>query len=468
MLPMLSGGGADDGGKPPSFFPSQLNLSAPASAALTVLGVSTTTAKPVTNLQQAALSIVNSFSKTGSLQSGFAYTAQEFNLMPASNNQLFPHRDASGNWIDPSRFGRIIRFSNFAVAGVKGTGKDTSARAAASWSFAPIDRKDWRFDHEALAAWQDTASPIVAKFFEYVAPANPGYGLRVAVDQVKRWKGVADYWATNLKGTDKTTFADLAKKLDEDASIIKPGTVAEVMDPAKGHSDAERAAWNEANTLVLPFDEAKMDGYASKPIGDILTKIEDTYNKWHWNDVKADISAAYTWFTPDASSSSLKGEGKYVFATLSGPLFEVSSPPAPKDATYWPKSKLYGGEFTLFAAAATNDLAYDSKTNVWTDGDSVEFGARVQGGSANGGMFAEYLQKTLRPSAGGHTTSQAFQLGYECKLGNGQWFQVAAGPSTGGLFSKVIFGLNFSFNTSPTRGLDENGNPAKTDSSEGG
>ena len=62
----------------PSFFPSKLILtfSTDIRAYKNVLGVDASKATSLTNLQQAALTLVNSFDQAGLLKNGFAYTAQ--------------------------------------------------------------------------------------------------------------------------------------------------------------------------------------------------------------------------------------------------------------------------------------------------------------------------------------------------------------------------------------------------------
>jgi hypothetical protein len=53
-----------------------------------------------------------------------------------------------------------------------------------------------------------------------------------------------------------------------------------------------------------------------------------------------------------------------------------------------------------------------------------------------------------------------FQLGYETKIGDKQWLQIAVGGG-GGAYSKTVLGVNLSFNLSPDRQINERGEVQK-------
>ena len=94
-----------------------------------------------------------------------------------------------------------------------------------------------------------------------------------------------------------------------------------------------------------------------------------------------------------------------------------------------------------------------------------------RGGSKDGGAFIEYLDGTDDVQGGKKVKRHLFQLGYETKIGDKQWLQIAVGGG-GGAYSKTVLGVNLSFNLSPDRQINERGEVQKlpsqvTDSTSG-
>jgi hypothetical protein len=430
-------------------FPDQLNLSAPSSAALDILGVAASKATTPTSLQKLVLGLVNSFDQNGLFKNGFAFNGCVYQIQ------------RSFNWSDLHKDSmlRSFAFTNLSLAGVRGTGDDKSGRAALSLSIPLVNKTDWRFDKKAEAEWQSAVGGLLANlYYPPLNDADPDIPRIPARGQVVDWLRGARVKVQFLTGDDaqKTNKAIqvLSAALERmPANLEASGHELEVERPQGDPAKAWHEAWTELFTLKqIPGQPdqyvgklANLDaGYVkseSKKIADALVK---QFDEEHWNDQKFDVALAYAWFTPDASSKGLVGEGAYAIASYAMPLRSASRS--------W-------GQITLYGKSATKDRTWDKNTKTWTLANTLSFGGRLRGGSSSGGMFVEYLQTKRDPLAGSRKTDQILQGGYEHKLGDGQWLQVSLGKGSGA-YSTTLFGLNWTISLGGTRYLDEHGAPS--------
>jgi len=420
--------------------PSQLNLDAPSAAALDVLGVSPSKAKSLTNLQDAVLGIVNSFDENGHLKQGFAYNDHVYRLGKF---------DAEKMLNNPME--RVVRMTNLSLAATLGSGDDKSSRAAFAVSIPIVDNTDWRFNANARKDWD---AKMLAEFdrqtLSRFSPAAPVYGQVVRLS--KRLSAYvtelaelpqAKLDAAKLKADDiknlKAAAEKFALQIPSDAAhptylSAQPNALkADLAGPALDTFKELEKLYGLVLDKRDQFDVARLNKDAAG-----FDKLIDTYNGTHWNARKIDLSYAYAFFSPSAQDNAIKGEGSYVWLTWAEPLGS--------------------GQLTAFGRYASRDRSWDKDAKTWSLVNNRQFGARYRFGTQNGGMFVEYLQKVDEPAGKARSIGQVFQGGYEAKLSNGNWLQIAFGQGSGG-FSRTIIGMKFSFGISADRKLDANGKP---------
>lgn len=402
---------------PTSYFPTQLDMSVPASAALDVLGVSASKAKSASSLEDLSLGIINSFDGSGHLKNGFGFNMPVYQLRPISANRIFQDEGQ-----------RRLSMSNVAIAAVRGTGEDKSARVAASFSIPFIDRTDWRYDPVTRKQWEDQATKWLTEVdIPDIARAQEG------AIYVKEW--LAALGKAELGNKDKH-FDDVTKAKGAlsafGGSVPEGKTVQELRD---SHNDS----WAKIEASMKPVLDSRSeiennlyDRFMEKE----WKKVTDSYEDSHWNDTKFDVSVAYAAFAADADQNGLKGEGSYIAASLA--------------------TKLGRGQLTLVGRWASKDRSWDKDAKTWKLGDSGEYGVRYRGGSKDSGIFIEFLESSKKPDGGSRALSRIIQGGYERKLRDGQWLQISLGGGSGAL-SKTVFGLNLAFNLGNTRLMDEQG-----------
>jgi len=415
-------------GDPPTteknpFFPSQLNFAVPASAALNVLGVDPSKAQLPTGLQSLTFGLINSFDESGHLKNGFAFNFPYLSLGKQNVADVYQNQGK-----------RRLYFTNFSAAAIKGSEADPTARAAFSLSIPLVNETDWR----ANPAFQ---KEVDAKFgqidhdYEFgVAEAN-GNPAKTA----QGWNQTATRLDTLLTGLTRVnigkyleTYAANKEYLDK----LKDKTIKQLLDTRDSHWQAVEKAKNAINL----DDDPTLGPKKNALYNDARKKLGEKYDKLSWNQTKVDFSAAYSLFAPDAEKDGLKGEGTYLTLGAAIPFGD--------------------GQLSAIGRYANKDRSWDKDTKAWKIANSSEFAVRFRGGSKDGGAFIEYLDGTDDVQDGKKVKRHLFQLGYETKIGDKQWLQIAVGGG-GGAYSKTVLGVNLSFNLSPDRQINERGEVQK-------
>jgi hypothetical protein len=527
------------------FYPSQLNFSVPASAALDILGVDPSKASSFTSLHDLTAGLINSFDESGKLKNGFAFQ------FPVIRTGMFPVSNLFN-----SENERRLYFTNIALAAVKGEGDDPSARAAISVSIPFVDKTDWRYHKEArdeldaarqsigetfkvreatsnltvrtqvnqwhefaakalpkvsgellddvnefLAAYEAHSEQILAlpsglvvgrhvagvpEIPGIVTPGDPVYILKPTADTgvemvvpivtdathpskslpvprriTATTGGVAsdiDEGQVTIMGTDPSgaQISEVLPKFTAGSAGTVTGdllfkTVTSVTIPKQAGrrattaigfaDDVAKPDWDALDTASRKMVGSKdkiEEAFATELYDAAVKKISDKYNAIYWNETKVDISAAYSLFSADANKDAIKGEGTHLAVSFATGLGG-------------------NGQITFVGRYASKSRSWDKDASVWQLSNTREFGIRYKGGSKDGGAFIEYLDSHADIVGGAHTSGRIFQVGYEHKLGENQWLQIAVGQGSGG-FSKNVFGVKLSFNLSPDRQINEQGN----------
>lgn len=394
------------------FFPSQLDLSAPAGPALSVLGVDASKATTPANLQDLAANVVNSFDESGKLKQGFQITASFGALRLAG-------KYAKGGTAFYKDFDQRIKWApNLSLAAVKGSSEeDKSARLAIGLSIPIFDDSDWRGDKKAM---QDFAKLVETTYgMTPTPPAAPG-----------SWDGVSDSEASTLR-LKWMEFANWLRGLSipsDEQRLVREEAVAAVNKAASAPRDKALydAAFDASNTLIETL-ETTDSATISKNFGEGLKKLSAENDKKFWNKRKLVVSFAHSLFAADGSKDTPKGDGTFAWLSYAQPFTEK-------------------GQLTLFARYGNKDRSFDGDAKTWIVGNSTQLGARLKGGNAKSGLFVEYLSKELQRGGGADIKQAIWQGGYETNIGNGQWLQIALGRGSGKGISRNLLGINFTFN----------------------
>ncbi len=418
----------------PQFYPSQLNLSAPSVAALDILGISASKASPATNLLDISASLVNSFDSGGLLKNGFAINGLIGQIKP------FSASNSATMFSDPGE--RILRFTNLSMAAVKGAGNgDTSGRMAFSVSIPLIDQTDWRFVEKSRNAWADLAENFLNNFPELSDLPSNSYPVNIA----KAESANVQVWINKLNDP-KVTFSPGKRAgwiATFNAAAKELGAVNTLpnVENIDLFNDDQRAVWDRIlSTYQKAIKDARLDQEIKDAVLDLdaftaqFNKYVKEFNDSHWNAMKLDLSFAYALFANDASKDALKGEGTYITAAYAMPFGE-------------------NGQLTLYGKVASKDRVWDKDTTTWNLSNTQSVGGRFKFGDTDSGLFIEYLSTRKSVGGGATSTDQIFQGGFETKIGEGQWLQIAIGGGDG-MYSKTLLGLNFAFNLSPTRQIE--------------
>ena len=411
-------------------------MSAPGSAAISILGVAASDVKQNVNLQDLTSGLINSFDKNGHLKQGFGFSTSFKNL--GFNT---PDRDENFHNYFNSVSKRLSWGSNLSIAAIRGsTNDDPSGRIAAALSFPLIDNTDWRANDATVRAYSDevvrnlTSVPTLdrLKLPANIVPKDPSLrekALRRSFEfsnlLTRTWsQATPEDIAKSKAGQDAIEYAIKALKAFLDADPALPGTIelyklAVVADNKVLNSSEDGGIWDDIRSMQVKT---------------VLTKATDKFFKdvegKFWNHTKLDVSVATSWFAADATKDNFSSDGFYAWAAYSNPLN--------KNAKY-----------TLYGRYATKDRSFDTDAKTWDIGNSTAFGAALH---LRDGGFLEYMSSSLKNGAG-TKKDVIWQGGFELKVNEDQWLQISLGKGSSGGQTRNILGINWSFNLSPTKQL---------------
>jgi hypothetical protein len=398
------------------FFPENLKLSAPTSAATSVLGIDPSKVEAPTDLSTAALSIVNSFDTGGRLKTGFAFSNTLGALGLAGSLSWSDYND--------SREIRIRYNTRLSVAAVKGVSEDDpSSRVSFGIAVPLVNETDWRtFDAKKVRDTKiERALGALDAVLTSAATTRSSFS---PLDLTDLETGQRNLAVTELVKLRSRTEGEMTQRVDKLLSELNASDSANMTTVQLAEYDAIRDAYDRNKPGFKPA--LNMATY------DEMVKQLDALT---WNRRKIDFAAAATLFQAGTSDSNRwREDGTYLWLTYADALGA-------------------NGQMVFLARYLNHDRVWDSDKKVYVIGGGYELGARFKMGSNTQGWFAEGLY-TERESNRKTTINRIFQLGYEAKVGPDQWIQVSAGDNAGsGVGGGTLFGFNYSFNFSSSPAL---------------
>jgi hypothetical protein len=396
--------------KEKSIFPEQLNLNAPASSALSVLGVSGSKAVNPANLQDLATNVINSFDENGRLQQGFAITTNLSTLKLAPE-----YINGKGYFTDARK--RLQWGTNLSFAATRGDSDTNPAgRLAIGISFPLIDKTDWRANFDQQAKYNKIFKDA---FDEFSAPLTVNLVL------------------------DRKTISNLQAKLEDSAAKDDLGKVIAAIDHSNREQTPEALASAKQQISRLTESESNKASlwvtYVTLVVGKQFQAEVDKFTaEWKdgksWNRRKLDVSFAHSLFANNAQKDSFRSDGTFAWVAFSEPIDKHS-------------------KFTAYYRFSNKERSFDTDANAWLVGNGNQIGGAYRYGSSTQTFFLEYLYKDISGTLAKRRRETIWQGGYETKIGGDQWLQVVLGRAEGAATSRNIFGVTLSFNLSPSKQL---------------
>lgn len=404
-------------------FPSSLDFAIPTAAAQTALGISPSLAESPAGVIDNALSIINDPGESGLLETGFSYTG---------TLATWGFERASFNWVEYTRGGSLWRRRNthLSMALVRGaTSDDPSMRGAVGLSIPLFDDTDWRMDVGARQRWLSKLSeslPDVAQNLPERA-LFADFSSTSLQEEIRKFLVQLDVYLQNMRELDIPNMKALVDstrtdvdKLSKDLALVNESNYSEFQE--------------QYRNFVRRWDDTLGDEILIPVINDVYSDFRKHWDKKYWNAAKASVSTALTWFSPDDQYSNLKQDGNSIWANYSNSIGT-------------------GGQYSLFGRYYNGLRKWNDVGMMYDRATGYQLGVKVlMAGSPSGGFFVEYLFDRSDRNSAGFKNERTIQIGFERKLSDGFWLQIALGSLDDGTTDdRSTFGMSFNYNIGHSR-----------------